>query len=270
MKLFQKVVLAFSFLFYLSSVITNMILYKPSYHASYQRPISNLHHLPEYLGIYCFPAIYLYMWFYNQLDTYIYRSLCKFILHMTTFHQTPKLRHRKHRSFNYLQFYLLLYISTNLALVTGCYYNMLPLSSLATLPSILCFSTLSSYLRRPPTISLDHFYNDITSNKHLFTFSDTQLDLAHTDVSSLAYLSAWQSTLSSSSRIMNFSPGGLPVCIDTGASSCISNNKSDFLDLQPTSNTVLKGIGSGLRIEGTGTICWKLLDNAGDEISLYI
>jgi hypothetical protein len=242
MKLFQKVVLAFSFLVYLSSVITNMFLYKPSYHASYQHPISNLYHLPEYLGIYSFPAIYLYMWFYNQLDTYIYRSLRQFILHMTTFHQTPQLRHRKRRPFNYLQFYLLLYISTNLALVTGCYYKMLPLSSLATLPTILCFSTLSSHYHRPPTVSLDHFYNDISSNKHLF--GRTQLDLAHTDISSLAYLSAWQSTLSSSSRIMNFSPGGLPVCIDTGASSCISNNKSDFLDLLPTSSTVLKGMWS--------------------------
>jgi hypothetical protein len=50
----------------------------------------------------------------------------------------------------------------------------------------------------------------------------------------------------------------------------ISNNKSDFIDLQPTSNNVLKGIGSGLRIEGIGTLCWKISDNNGDEISLHV
>jgi hypothetical protein len=88
--------------------------------------------------------------------------------------------------------------------------------------------------------------------------------------SKLAYLNAWQSTQNTNIRMMNFSPGGHPICIDTGASSCISNNKSDFLDLQPTSNNVLNGIGSGLHIEGIGTLCWKLTTDNGDEISLQI
>jgi hypothetical protein len=70
--------------------------------------------------------------------------------------------------------------------------------------------------------------------------------------------------------MMNFSPGGIAICMDTGASSCISNNKSDFIDIQPSSNTVLKGIGSGLHIEGIGTICWKFSNDNGDEIALHI
>jgi hypothetical protein len=69
---------------------------------------------------------------------------------------------------------------------------------------------------------------------------------------------------------MNFSPGGNPICIDTGASSCILNNKSDFIDIKPKSNTVLKGIGSGLHIAGTGTLCWKIVDDIGDKVSLHI
>jgi hypothetical protein len=70
--------------------------------------------------------------------------------------------------------------------------------------------------------------------------------------------------------MMNFSPGGIPICIDTEASSCISNNKSDFINLHTTSNTVLKVIGSGHQIEVTGTLCWKISNDAGDDISLHI
>jgi hypothetical protein len=72
--------------------------------------------------------------------------------------------------------------------------------------------------------------------------------------SPLAYLHAWQSTNVSHVKIMNFLPGGHPICIDTGASSCISNCRSNFINLQPSIDTALKGIGSGLHIEGTGTI----------------
>jgi hypothetical protein len=35
-------------------------------------------------------------------------------------------------------------------------------------------------------------------------------------------------------------PGGQPICIDTSAASCISNNDENFVNLTPLSNTVLK------------------------------
>jgi hypothetical protein len=65
-------------------------------------------------------------------------------------------------------------------------------------------------------------------------------------------------------------PGGRPICIDTGATICISNNKADLIDFTPVSNTVVKGISSGLSIEGCGTICWEKKDDLGNEINLLI
>jgi hypothetical protein len=69
---------------------------------------------------------------------------------------------------------------------------------------------------------------------------------------------------------MNFNPGGHPICIDSGASCSISNNKLDFMNLTPTSNPVLHGISSGLTIEGKCTLHWFITNNTGDEIDLYI
>jgi hypothetical protein len=60
------------------------------------------------------------------------------------------------------------------------------------------------------------------------------------------------------------------ICIDTGASCCISNNKADFLTFAPSSSSVLKGIGSGLKIEGTGTIKWTIVSDDGDEITIHL
>lgn len=61
-----------------------------------------------------------------------------------------------------------------------------------------------------------------------------------------------------------------PICIDTGASTRISNRKEDFINLTSTSNTVLKGISSGLQIEGSGTVCWNITTDDGNDISLHI
>jgi hypothetical protein len=69
---------------------------------------------------------------------------------------------------------------------------------------------------------------------------------------------------------MNFNPGGHPICIDSGASCSISKNKSDSIEFTPTANTILRGITSGLQIEGKGTLCWTITNDNGDEIDLYI
>jgi hypothetical protein len=69
---------------------------------------------------------------------------------------------------------------------------------------------------------------------------------------------------------MNFNPGGHPICIDSGASSTISNNKQDFITFHPTKNSVLHGITSGLSIEGKGTVLWSITNDNGDEIDLHI
>lgn len=116
-----------------------------------------------------------------------------------------------------------------------------------------------SFIHSEPTLSSTHSSSLYHSSHDLSTNS-----------SKLAYLSAWQSTHNTTLKLMNFNPGGYPICIDTGASSCISNNKSDFVNLHPTTNTVLNGVGSGLNIDGVGTLCWKFTNDNEDEISLHI
>jgi hypothetical protein len=82
-------------------------------------------------------------------------------------------------------------------------------------------------------------------------------------------LTAWTSSQPSSNVIMDYAPGSSPICIDTGASSCVSNNISDFISLENYNSTV-QGIGSGLSIKGKGTLQWFLLDNSGQEITLFV
>jgi hypothetical protein len=98
----------------------------------------------------------------------------------------------------------------------------------------------------------------------------TSINNESSDQQKLGYLSAWQSMASKNIKLMKFSDSH-PICIDTGASCCISNNKRDFIELNSTqSSSVLKGIGSGLTIAGSGTIKWTILDDMGDEITLHL
>jgi hypothetical protein len=81
---------------------------------------------------------------------------------------------------------------------------------------------------------------------------------------------AWQSTMNSNTKLMRFS-SEQAICINTGASCSISNNKSDFITFAPSStSTVLKGISSGLSILGTGTIKWTILNDDGGKVTLHI
>ena len=51
---------------------------------------------------------------------------------------------------------------------------------------------------------------------------------------------------------------------DSGASMCISGDKQDFVGkITPVKNAVVKGIVSGLKIEGTGRVRWSVLDTEG-------
>jgi hypothetical protein len=52
------------------------------------------------------------------------------------------------------------------------------------------------------------------------------------------------------------------ICINNGASCCISNCKDDFITFAPSSSTILKGIGSDLSIVG--------LNEHGDEVALHL
>jgi len=60
------------------------------------------------------------------------------------------------------------------------------------------------------------------------------------------------------------------LCIDSGASCCISNCKRDFTSLTTTTSPVLQGISSGLQLEGIGTLQWALQDNLGNDITIIL
>jgi hypothetical protein len=83
-------------------------------------------------------------------------------------------------------------------------------------------------------------------------------------------LSAWQSSNATKSIIMDYAPGSNPICVDTGASVCISNNKNDFISLVKISSETIQGIGSGLQVEGKGTLRWIIYDDDGQEVTLYV
>ena len=53
------------------------------------------------------------------------------------------------------------------------------------------------------------------------------------------------------------------VVWDSGASMCITNNKSDFVgSIEPIQNAKGNGLNSHLQLEGVGTVCWSMLDTA--------
>jgi hypothetical protein len=83
-------------------------------------------------------------------------------------------------------------------------------------------------------------------------------------------LSAWQSTNSKAPIIMDYAPGSKAICIDTGASSCISNDKHDFITYYPVTDQVISGISSGLKVEGRSTLRWIIRDDNGNDVILHV
>jgi hypothetical protein len=83
-------------------------------------------------------------------------------------------------------------------------------------------------------------------------------------------LSAWQTMNTRASRVMDFAPGSIAICIDTGASSSISNDREDFITFQQVTDQVISGISSGLKVEGRGTLHWIIRDDNGDDVVLHI
>jgi hypothetical protein len=78
----------------------------------------------------------------------------------------------------------------------------------------------------------------------------TFIDSSSTNAAKLCYLSAWHTTINNNSRLMS----GNAICIDTSATCCISNNQDNFIDYTSSNNKFLHGIGTGLSIEGSGTL----------------
>jgi hypothetical protein len=193
------------------------------------------------------------MWFYNQFFTLLPRRPPNIQPSSSTKRNLP-----------FWTIFILLYIFLNLLLTSKIYHGDAPLSFLGYLPTIMIFGYIPFYIPPYEQLQFLHTHNNINVLPSL----PQQL---HSNMDKLAYLSAWHSLHQQQSpRLLHFSPGGKPVCIDTGASCCISNTKEDFLDLTPSSSPVLSGIASSLKIAGTGTICWNISNDAGDEVVLHI
>jgi len=68
----------------------------------------------------------------------------------------------------------------------------------------------------------------------------------------------------------NFGTDTERICIDTGASACISTHRENFVTLTPVKKIKINGIGSGLPVEGSGLLKWPLRDDNNNEVDLYI
>jgi hypothetical protein len=73
-----------------------------------------------------------------------------------------------------------------------------------------------------------------------------------------------------SSDAYNFDTDSERICIDTGASACISNRRESFISMKPMSNIKINGIASGLHVAGIGLLKWSIRDDENNEVDLYI
>jgi hypothetical protein len=60
------------------------------------------------------------------------------------------------------------------------------------------------------------------------------------------------------------------ICIDTGASACLSTRRDNFISLRDLDNIKINGIASGLKVAGIGVLRWSIRDDNNTEIDLYI
>lgn len=134
------VMLAFSLPMYLFSVITFKIPYgSSSFKSRTYYPTYRLYHLPEKLQPYDTNAIFLYMWFYNILHTFIYHHLKQFIFssNKSYYHTSKSTQKQFIIPKKYL--FLLIYIFTNLSITTAVHFDTIPIHYLTCIPSFIMF-----------------------------------------------------------------------------------------------------------------------------------
>jgi len=171
-----------------------------------------------------------------------------------------------------LSFYLyIVFLNTN-----AVYSQEMSLRSLSALPLTLFSGFFYQAMHRRETAKAIGIL--FAPNKSIHDgpfFADPFIQLPTdgcppSDATKLSMLSAWQSANARSPIYMDYAPGSKAICIDTGASSCISNDKNDFISLESVQNQSIAGIGSGLSIEGVGTLRWKINDDDGNAIILHV
>jgi hypothetical protein len=72
-------------------------------------------------------------------------------------------------------------------------------------------------------------------------------------------------------NITPMTPGMVPLIMDTGASISLSPHKTDFISpIQPIQNVAIKGIASGLTVEGTGDLSYTYVNDDGEEQTIVL
>jgi hypothetical protein len=90
----------------------------------------------------------------------------------------------------------------------------------------------------------------------------------HTNSQLLAYLYSLTTTQNSST--IHFGLDTEQICIDTGASACISARRENFITFNKVDNIKINGIGTGLPVVGIGTLKWTLRDDKNSVIDLHV
>jgi hypothetical protein len=136
---------------------------------------------------------------------------------------------------------------------------------------LLCGSSIMTICRYQTNKAIHQLFNpspcELTNHKDL---DHTSFINTSCNAKKFAMLSAWQTTNERISTIMDYTTGSKAICIDTGASTCISNDKRDFVTLTTVTDQTISGIGSGLAVQGRSTLLWTISDNDGNKIKLYI
>ena len=107
---------------------------------------------------------------------------------------------------------------------------------------------------------------EIQTNKHMKTSNllSRQQELARYKI--------YAATVKKINKIENFDTDSVKIIIDTGASSCATNDKADFVPgtFRPMSGLVVSGISSGLVAEGYGTVRWHLTTDSDEVVELEL
>lgn len=71
------------------------------------------------------------------------------------------------------------------------------------------------------------------------------------------YLSRWPFSFGPIGLLSDAGPE-MSAIVDTGASLCVTPNRSDFTSYEPVSGRVLKGLTKGATVQGVGHVLWKI------------
>jgi hypothetical protein len=135
------------------------------------------------------------MWFYSLLYKSIYTSLYKFIQNKNKqIHITSSI-HRSSFQFRHHHLFILLYIILNVSLTTATYYDILPLSSILSVPSLIGLSGIYTTINTTPVFDHNDYQRSLLASQNSILPSiDSHLPDLSDNSSKLAYLNAWQST----------------------------------------------------------------------------